>query len=104
MRSVLANHDDPNDEIDPLSTGSVDDILHPRPSSSARGERRMQTIPEDAAPNSDPIDEEAADSDNAKPTYYFDEILVHLFAVLFCLAHNTRHHRNNNLIATAAHV
>ena len=77
MRSVLANHDDPNDEIDPLSTGSVDDILHPRPSSSARGERRMQTIPEDTAPNSDPIDEEAADSDNAKPTYYFDEILDH---------------------------
>ena len=29
MRSVLANHDDPNDEIDPLSTGSVDNILHP---------------------------------------------------------------------------
>ena len=73
MRSEIANHDDPDNETNPLATGSVDDILHPRIESSARGENTMETIvEEDIDTATDPAE---TSSDGVLPTHYYDEIL-----------------------------
>ena len=73
MRSEIANHDDPDNETNPLATGSVDDILHPRIESSARGENTMETIvEEDIDTATDPAE---ISSDGVLPTHYYDEIL-----------------------------